>query len=147
MILHTASEGVTLAKKLETESAQFYEDLAKRYDTCAEAFHAFAKENRRNIDDIQRTYYGVITDAIEGGFCFDLNEDNYALEVEVSRGASLAMALTKAVAMEQQIIKFYNDAAEQSRPLMADLPRAFDRVVRRRSERIPKLKSLLAGAR
>ncbi len=51
MILHTASEGVTLAKKLETGSAQFYEDSARRYDTCAEAFHAFAKENRRNVDD------------------------------------------------------------------------------------------------
>jgi len=142
MILHTASQGVTLAKKLETESAQFYEDSAKRYDTCAEAFHAFAKENRRNVDDIQRTYYGVITDAIESGFCFDLNEDNYALEVEVSRGASLARALTKAVAMEQQIIKFYNDAAEQSRPLMADVPRVFSLIARKRASRLLKLRSL-----
>ena len=28
MILHTASEGITLAKKLENDAAKFYEEMA-----------------------------------------------------------------------------------------------------------------------
>jgi len=44
--------------------------------------------------------------------------------------------------MEQQIIKFYNDAAEQSRPLMADVPRVFSLIARKRASRLLKLRSL-----
>ena len=41
MILHTASEGITLAKKLENDSAKFYEELAQRYAKNAETFLSF----------------------------------------------------------------------------------------------------------
>ena len=31
---------------------------------------SFAKENKKNIANIERVYYGVITDAIEGSYAF-----------------------------------------------------------------------------
>ncbi len=143
MRINTASEGITLAKTLENESAKFYEDLAQRYAKDADILLAFANENKKNADQIQRVYYGVITDAIEGCFCFDLNTDEYNLDTELAKEASYSDALNRALGIEEKIIKFYSDAAEQSRPLMADVPRAFTMVAKKRSRRIPQLKSLI----
>ena len=143
MILHTASEGITFAKKLENDSAKFYEALAQRYNKDAEAFLSFAQDNRKNITQIERAYYGVITDAIEGCFAFNIDPDDYALKVAIQDGASYADILGQAVEIEEKIIKFYSDAAEQSKSLMADVPRAFTLVARKRNNRIPELKSLI----
>jgi len=44
-------------------------------------------------------------------------------------------------------LKFYTIAAEQSKNLMADVPRSFMLVVKKRSERVPKLKALLDQAK
>ena len=71
MRLHTTSEIISLARKLENESAEFYEELPRKYTKDEDVFHSFAKENRRNVVQIERTYYGVISDAIEGGFAFE----------------------------------------------------------------------------
>jgi hypothetical protein len=142
MILHTASEGITFARKLEDDSAKFYEELARRYSQNADGFVAFAKENKKNITQIERAYYGVITDAIEGCFAFNLDAGDYTLNVSVPEGADYAAVLNQAVALEDKIIKFYTVAAEQSRSLMADVPRAFTLVARKRADRIAKLKAL-----
>jgi hypothetical protein len=45
--------------------------------------------------------------------------------------------------MEEKIINFYQVAAEQSKYLMADIPRSFSMVAKKRTERLTKLKSLL----
>ena len=145
MIIHTASEGITLSKKLESGSADFYEDLAQRYNEGAEVFLSFAKENKKNIIQIDRAYYGVITDAIEGGYAFNIDPDNYSLETSIKDGTDYAEALKQALEIENTIIKFYTDAAEQSRGLMADVPRAFTLVVKKRAGRLDKLESLLKG--
>jgi len=142
--LHTASEGISFAKALEVESATFYENLAKRFPTGGEAFLAFAKENRKNVLEVERTYYGVITDAIEGGYCFDLEPNVYAINVEMSVKTSFEEALAAALSLEEKIIGFYSDAAVQSKPLMADVPRAFLMIVKKRKKRLPILNLLLA---
>ncbi len=144
MILHTASEGITLMKKLENDSAKFYEDLAQRYTKEAETFLSFAKDNRKNIVQIERAYFGVISDAIEGCFAFNLDTDKYVLETKVSDGATLNDSVKHALAIEDTIMKFYSDAAEQSKPLLADVPRAFNMVARKRTEaRKPQLMALI----
>ncbi len=143
MILHTASEGITFAKKLENDSADFYENLAQRNTQDAEAFLSFARDNKKNITQIERVYYGVITDAIEGCFAFNIDPDDYTLKTAVQDGANYADVLDQAVEIERKIIKFYSDAAEQSKPLMADVPRAFMMVARKRENRIEKLGSFL----
>jgi rubrerythrin len=142
MILQTASEGISLAKKLETDSAQFYEALAQRYSQNAETFKAIAKENKKYISQIETAYYGVITDAIEGCYAFHLDPDNYTLKLETQPAATFKNALAQAAKVEETIIKFYSDAAEQSKSLMADVPRTFSLIAKKRGERLSKLKSM-----
>jgi hypothetical protein len=145
MILHTASEGVTLSKKLENDSACFYEELARRYQQNSETFLSFAKENKKNIAQTERVYYGVITDAIEGSYAFNINSDEYIVDTSVLAASSNNDLLHKAIAIEEKIVKFYSDAAEQSNSLMADLPRAFVIIAKKRNNRISMLKSLLSS--
>ncbi len=142
MIINTTSEGVTLAKKLETDSAAFYEALAQKYPKNAETFLAFAKENKKNISNTERTYYGVVTDAIEGCYAFNLDTDKYVLDTKLAAKATEKDAIAQAVKMEEMIIAFYNLAGEQGRALMADLPRAFTLLAKKRAARVEKLKEL-----
>ncbi len=141
MILHTASEGVTLAKKLENESAGFYEELARRYPQNAEMFLSFAKENKKNITNTERVYYGVITDAIEGSYAFNMNSDDYTIDTAVS--SNNKEMLQKALSIEETVVKFYSTAAEQSGALMADLPRAFLLIAKKRNNRISMILGLI----
>ena len=143
MELHTTSEVISFTKKLENESAKFYQDLSLKYAKDEDVFLSLVKENGKNIVQIERAYYGVISDAIEGCFAFNINTDEYILETELAEGASYSDALNKAAGIEESMIKFYSDAAEQSQSLMADVPRAFTMVAKKRSSRIPKLSSLL----
>jgi rubrerythrin len=144
MIIHTASEGITLARKLENDSAKFYEDLAGKHARDAEVFQTFAKENKKNAAQIDRAYYGVITDAIEGGYAFNLDSDKYSIQAEIQANASYAAALKQAAAIEEKITGFYTEAAEQSRGLMADVPRTFLLVVKKRESRKAKIQELIA---
>ena len=143
MELHTASEVISFAKKLEENSAKFYQDLSQKYAKDEDVFLSFAKENGKNVVQIERAYYSVITDAIEGCFSFNIEPDEYMFKTELTEKASYSDALDKAVEIEEKIVKFYLDAAEQSKSLMADVPRAFTMVARKREGRRPKLRSLL----
>jgi len=143
MIINTCSGAMSFAKELENESAKFYENLAQRNAKDKEVFLSFAKENREYVTQIERAYYGVITDAIEGCFAFNIKSEDYALKTELAENTSYSEALGKAIEIEEKIIKFYIDAAEQSKSLMADVPRAFKMVVKKRDSRRSMLKSLL----
>ncbi len=146
MKLNTCSQVISLTKEFENESAKFYEDLSRRYAKDVDVLLSFAKENRKNIVQVERVYYGVITDAIEGCFAFNLNPDEYTFETKLAEGASYSDALGKAIGMEEKIVKFYSDAAEQSKSLMADVPRAFTMVAKKRDNRRSILKSLIGKA-
>ena len=143
MTINTASAAISLARKLETESAAFYEKSAERFPQGREVFASFAKENGRNVVQFERAYYSVITDALEGCFAFKIVEDNYTFDTQLESG-DYSAALTKALEIEDRITKFYVDAAEQSRGLMADVPKAFLMIAKRRSSRAATLRSLLA---
>jgi hypothetical protein len=142
MKLQTASAAISFAKRLEEESAKFYQELSQRYAEGSDTFLSFAKENGKNAMQIERTYYGVISDAIESCFAFDIEPDEYKLETTLSENLNYAGALARAIEMEEKIRKFYGDAAEQSKSLMADVPRLFNLIAKKRSDRIAKLKSL-----
>ena len=143
MNLHTASEVISFVKKLENESAKFYQDLSLKYAKDEDVFLSFAKENGKNVVQIERAYYGVISDAIEGCFAFDINPDEYAFQTELPEKASYAEALGRAIEMEEKIKKFCSDAAEQSKSLLADVPRALAMIARKRESRLAKLRLLL----
>jgi rubrerythrin len=143
MRLRTASEIISFAKRLENESAKLYEDLCQRYGKDEDVLLSFAKENGGNVVQIERAYYGVITDALEGCFSFEISPDKYVFKTELVEQGSYSDALNKAAEMEEKIIRFYSDAAEQSKSLMADVPRAFTLIAKTRNNRGPKLRSIL----
>jgi len=143
MKINTASATISFAKKLEGDSAKFYKDLSQRYTKDRDVFLSFAKENDKNIVKIERTYYGVITDALEACFAFDMNPNDYMFEAKLAGKASYSEALERAMEIEEKMIKLYSTAAEQSKSLMADVPRAFTIVAKKRGNRKAMLKALL----
>jgi len=147
MGISTCSGAISLARELENESAKFYQELTKKYEKDKDLLLAFAKENAKYISQIERAYYGVITDAIEGCFAFDLNPEDYQVKSAPSEDASYSDALKEALGIEEKILTFYGVAAEQSKHLMADVPRSFTLVAKKRNERIPKLQALLIQAK
>jgi len=144
MVINTCSQVMSLAKELENQSANFYKDLSEKFAKEKDLFLSFAEENGNYVTQIERAYYGVITDAFEGCFAFNINPEDYLLKTELTEKASDSEALAKAMEIEEKMIRFYSDAAEQSKSLMADVPRAFKMVVKKRDARKSKLMSLMA---
>lgn len=143
MRLHTTSETISFAKELETKSAEFYNDLSMKYAKDQDIFGTFAEENKKNIVQSERTYYGVISDAIEGCFAFDIEPEMYKFAIKLPENGSYSDAINGAVEIEQKMAKFYSDAAQQSKSLMADIPRVFAMIAKKRDTRISRLSSLL----
>jgi len=141
MNLRTASETLSFIRELEERAAAFYEELAKRFPEKKADFLAFANENRKTNKQIQMAYQSVITDAIEGCYAFDLETDNYAFTTDLPGNAGLGEAAAAALAVEEKILACYTLGAEQSGCLLADVPRNFKIVVRKRNDRLEKLKS------
>lgn len=143
MKLNTTSEVISFTKQLQNESARFYEALAEKYPHDQDILLTFAGEDKRYTIEIERAYVSVITDAIEGCFAFDIETDGYILETSLPPNASYSDALAKAVGIEETMIKFYSDAVQQSQSLMADVPRTFKLVAKKRDARRNKLNSRL----
>ena len=143
MPLNTSASVISFAKQLEADSAGFYEKMAERYPKAAELFLAISKENSKYTMMIQRAYYGVITDAIEGCFAFSVETDKYTFERELGKELDYTDALKQAIDIEEKLISFYTDAAEQSEAFMADVPRTFLIVAKKRKAREDKLRILL----
>lgn len=143
MQLNTSASVISFAKQLEADSAGFYQKMAERYPKAADLFLTFSKENNNYTTMIQRAYYGVITDAIEGCFAFSVETEKYTFEREPAKELGYTDALNQAIDMEQRLVSFYTDAAEQSKAFMADVPRTFLIVARKRKDRKDKLRTLL----
>lgn len=142
MKLQTTAEVISFARKLEEESAGFYENLLQQHAQDENTFRSFIKENGKYVVQFQRAYYSVISDAIEGCFAFAINPDEYSFGTELSEKGNYSDALARALEMEEKIVKFYSDAAEQSKSLMADVPRVFALIARKRQGREAQLRSL-----
>lgn len=143
MSINTCSGAISLSRELESQAAKFYQELAQRFEKNKDLFTAFAGENAKFVKQIERAYYGVITDAIEGCFAFNLNEEEYQIKTALTANMTSSDAAGEAIRIEENLLKFYQTAAEQSKHLMADVPRSFTLVAKKRNERIPKLKALL----
>jgi rubrerythrin len=143
MTLHTASEVISFARELEEESAKFYTELAETYPQDKDMWLLFARENPKYTRQIQQAYYGVISDAIEGCFAFEVEPEKYELSKALfSWGKDRAESLSAAVLIEETVMQFYLDAAAQSKALMADVPRTFSQIAKKRMDRIGRLKAL-----
>jgi hypothetical protein len=143
VVLNTASSVISFAKALEDESSRIYEEFSEKYGEYGDTCLLFIKENKKNIVEIERSYYGVISDALEGCFAFNIDPEEYVIKIDLSDSAGDLDALSRVVVTEEIITKFYRDAAEQSRSLMADVPRTFMRIVKKRESRRQSLQALL----
>lgn len=143
-MISTASEAISFARKLEEDSAKFYENLAKRYPSNNDIFLRCAKENKAFIVQFERAYYGVISDALEGCFAFRIDPEKYGVKAEPTEGGSYADVLQETMEMEDRMIKFYLDASEQSMSLLPEVPRVFVTIAKKRSERQRLLELLVA---
>lgn len=144
MELNTAAAVIRFVTEVEEKSAEFYEDCAKKYKESSEIFLSFVRENKKSVTFVKRTYYGVISDALEACFSFKgLTVDEHLFEVEFDEEASLSDILENSLEMENKIQEFYQRASALSESLMADLPRALKKVAEKRKERKHKLESLL----
>ena len=140
----TASSIISLTERLEEDSSRFYEELAEKYAQDKETFLSFSKESGKNKVLIVRTYQETITDALEACFSFKgLNLNDYIVETALPEDTSYSDTLRIAIELEEKASKFYSDAAERSKSLLATIPRFFSKVAERRSNRKLKLKSLL----
>lgn len=140
MELNTASSTISFARKLEEDSARFYQNLALKFPDKKDAFIAFAAENKKYIAQVERSYYSVISDAIEGCFAFKINPAEYELNSVVTN--TYQDALKQAGEIEDRIIRFYTDAAAQSACLLADVPRTMSQIAKKRAARVLKLKEI-----
>ena len=140
----TSSEVISFAAKLEENSGNFYDELALRGANDREIWNSFSAQNRKNKAAVQRAYYGVISDALEGCFAFaEMDTDNYTINTELPSDLGYAESLRKAIKIEHMITAFYLDAARSAKSLLADVPIAFERIARKRNERQLELKKLL----
>src|SRR4030042_6053075 len=106
MGISTCSEAISLSKELENNSAKFYQELSNKYEQEKELFLAFAKENEKYVKQIERAYYGVITDALEGCFAFDLNPEDYQFKNALPKDISYPDAVAEALNMEEIMLRF-----------------------------------------
>lgn len=146
MKLNTMAAVMNFISGIESTSSAFYLTCLERYPQLKGKFLSLATENQKFERTIQQKYFGVITDAIEASFSFELlDTDDYDLEVALPENATLPEVLRRALEIEHTIIDFYLKAAEVSTGLMADIPRAFRKVAETRKERCLALESLGRG--
>ena len=139
MLIRTASEGISFAQELELTAAQFYADVVVSQPRLQELASKNARENRRFAKQIQRVYQEVITDALEGGYCFKIEITHYKMPAGASATSSVRAAIHLALELERVMIDFYSEAHEQAEGLLADIPRAFAMIIGKRKKRLEEL--------
>ncbi len=141
MELNTASSVISFVSELEQRSADFYGKWAERHTALKNRFDEFVKENQKTEKNIKRSYYSVVTDALETNFCFKGLTAKAEIP-DLPENASAEDVVRASVEMEKFIRDFYRQAADLSRSLLADVPRAMDRVARNRDSRISELEKM-----
>ena len=143
MRLNTMAAVMTFVSKIENDSSRFYQDHAEKYPELRDAFLSCVKENKKFEKQVKQTYYGVITDTLESNFAFEgLDTDDYDLTLTLPESADSSQAKERAIETEETIKRFYLRAAELSDSLMADIPRLFKKIAKKREERSNALTSL-----
>ena len=115
--------------------------MSERYPEWQSSLAPFIRENTRNVGSIDRAYIGVVSDALDTQFAFErIDSDDYVLVTDLPDSPGEVIAVL--AANEETIITFYRAAVESSRDLLADVPRAFDRITSKRSRRAEVLSAL-----
>jgi rubrerythrin len=141
----TAAAIISFCQRLEDHSAALYTELAKRFPQRGKLFEEMAEDCKKHKIQIVRTYQETVTDALETNYSFEgLQLPEEAADIVVSGDSDLNAALSAAIALEDRAITFYEEVAVRSESLLATIPRAFNRVARRRQRRKESLAALLS---
>ena len=143
MDLNTSASVISYISDFENKSAQLYEKWAQNYDDLKEIFLTFAKENRKNEKRIRRSYYNIVSDALETNFCFKGLKADIILPLSTSE-ISKSRLLQTCISFEKSIHSFYLESAKMSRNLLADVQRALDYAAKLRKSRLEKLQSFIS---
>ena len=139
MELSTTSAAITFAKSLENDSLEVFERLAEQYPHWNALLAPLIRENKYNVQTIERAYIGVVSDALDTQFAFQgIDTHDYALATTLPD--PLGEIVNVLMSNERTIVAFYKAAAESSRDLIADLPRAFDRIASKHERRFEPLR-------
>ena len=139
MRLQTASQVVGAAQRLEKMSSALYDSLADRFPHHADVFKSYSKEGTKHAKQIQRAYREVISDALETGFSFDIDEGTLLLEHQNGDDGESGIGWEQMKDIELSAIRFYQLAACQSESLMADIPVLFSFLAKKRALRLRML--------
>ena len=143
MKLNTMAAVMSFVSKIENDSASFYRNYAEKYPELESIFLSWNKENSKFEKNVKRTYFGVITDTLESNYAFQgLDTDDYNFETQLPENVDSSEAGKKAREIEETIKNFYLKAAQLSDGLMADIPRLFRKIAKKREERCQSLESL-----
>jgi hypothetical protein len=143
MKLNTMAGVMSFVSKIENDSALFYRNYAEKYPELESTFLSWNKENSKFEKNIKRTYFGVITDTLESNYAFQgLDTDDYNFETQLPENVDSSEAGKRAREIEETIKHFYLKAAQLSDGLMADVPRLFRKIAKKREERCQSLESL-----
>ena len=143
MKLNTMAAVMNFISEIESTSSALYLTCAERYPQLKGKFLSLATENQKFEKMVEQKYFGVITDAIEASFCFELlDTGDYNVEVVLPENATPLEVLRMTLEIEQTIINFFLKAAEVSTGLMADIPRVFRKIAEARRERCLALEAL-----
>ena len=136
MKLNTMAGVMSFVSKIENDSASFYKNYAEKYPQLESIFLSWNKENKKFEKNVKRTYFGVITDTLESNYAFQgLDTDDYNFETQLPENVDPLEAGKKAREIEETIKNFYLKAAQLSDGLMADIPRLFRKIAKKREER------------
>jgi hypothetical protein len=142
MELKTASSVVNCIVSLEADCASLYSQCAARFADLKPLFEKLAKGNAKFAKRIKKVYYSSVTDALETNFSFEGLEADIVIPGKPPASAQEALAMLLGV--ENKIQAFYSNAAEQSQVLLADVPKAMQRVAMERKKRIAELEKRAA---
>lgn len=142
MQLNTMAAVMTFVTKIESDSLSFYHEHAQKFPEIKDVFLLWVKENKRFEKQVKQTYYGVITDTLESNYAFEgLNTDDFVFDATLTESTDLSDVIEKARSVEVAMRHFYEKAAQVSDGLMADIPRLFKKIVKKREERLSTLDS------
>jgi hypothetical protein len=142
MELNTAASVIRYISKLEIESGEMYEKLGRLHEEFREPFSAFARENIKNEQRVKRAYYGVVSDALETGFCFMGLQADISLP-EFGKESVLIDLLKRILKLENEIKLFYAEAAHLSMSLLTDVSRECKKIANTRDRRIAQVAAMI----
>ena len=142
MELKTASSVISYIETIESQSAVWYTNLARNHPDFDSLFSTFAADNKKHAKRLKKAYYSGVTDALETNFSFQ-GLDATVEVPDTGETAAPEELLARILEMEKSIQSFYQQATHLSRDLLADLPRAMERVVRARDKRLDELQARL----